>query len=158
MTDTHLLSAPAGPKRPGIPPGEDRGGGQHRWVMPTVRYVLPAIVVLVGIVFMALGSETDLEGGAAVVSAGLSIYLVNWLFRVGAAGEREREAEDAAREYFDRHGHWPDQAPSRAGLEAAPGAGRSPSAVAPRPPASERGLPAHYGERRPGAPRPGRRR
>jgi hypothetical protein len=23
-------------------------------------------------------------------------------------GDREREAEDRAREYFDRHGRWPD--------------------------------------------------
>ena len=58
---------------------------------------------------MALGSETDLEGGGGIVSAGLAIILINWLFRAGIAGEREREREDAAREYFDRHGRWPDE-------------------------------------------------
>lgn len=76
--------------------------------MIAIRYVLPAAIVLAGIVVMALGSETELEGGAGIVSAGLAIYLINWLFRTGAAGDREREAEDAARDHFDVHGRWPD--------------------------------------------------
>jgi len=77
--------------------------------LAAIRYVLPLGVTLAGAVIMAMGSETDLEGGAAIVSAGLAIFLVNWLFRVGVAGERERDAEDAAREFFDRHGRWPDR-------------------------------------------------
>jgi hypothetical protein len=72
-----------------------------------LRYVLPAAIVVVGLVFMAMGGETDLEGGASVVSAGLAIYFLNWLFRLGATGDRERDTEAAAREYFKRHGRWP---------------------------------------------------
>ncbi len=78
------------------------------WVLVGVRYVLPAVVVLAGLVIMALGSEVDLEGGASILSAGLAIYFINWLFRIGVAGEREREREDAAREYFTLHGRWPE--------------------------------------------------
>jgi hypothetical protein len=78
------------------------------WSLVALRYVLPALVTVVGLVIMAMGSETDLEGGAAIVSAGLAIFFLNWLFRAGVAGDRDREAEDAARRYFDRHGHWPD--------------------------------------------------
>jgi hypothetical protein len=80
-------------------------------LMALLRYVLPGAVVVAGLIAMALGSETDLEGGGGIVSAGLAIFFVNWLFRTGAAGDREREREDEAREYFDRHGHWPDQRP-----------------------------------------------
>jgi hypothetical protein len=76
--------------------------------MALLRYVLPGVVVVAGIVVMALGSEADLEGGGGIVSAGLAIFFVNWLFRTGAAGDRERDAEDRAREYYDRHGRWPD--------------------------------------------------
>jgi hypothetical protein len=79
----------------------------RRWLLPGVRYVLPAVVVIAGAVVMALGSEVDLEGGASIISAGLAIYFLNWLFRIGAAGDRERDAEDAAREHFDRYGRWP---------------------------------------------------
>lgn len=75
-----------------------------------VRYALPAVVTIVGIGLMAFGNGEDgLEGGAAVVGAGLSIWLMNFLWRIGVSGDRERDDEAAAREYFDRHGHWPDE-------------------------------------------------
>ena len=86
----------------------DKPEGAETPLMILLRYVLPGVVVLAGIVVMALGSETDLEGGGGIVSAGLAIYFINWLFRTGAAGDLERDREDAAREYFDRHGKWPD--------------------------------------------------
>ena len=95
------MSAPAP-----TPPHADHG---RPWLMRTVRYVLPAVVVIAGIVVMASGGETNLEGGGGIVSAGIAIFFINWLFRAGAAGDRQRDAEDAAREYFDRHGRWPDQ-------------------------------------------------
>jgi fructose-specific phosphotransferase system IIC component len=72
-----------------------------------IRYVLPAVVTVAGVIVMAFGGETDLEGGASIVSAGLAIYFLNWLFRIGVSGDRERDAEQAAREYFKRHGRWP---------------------------------------------------
>jgi len=31
------------------------------------------------------------------------------LFRAGATGDEERAREDEAREYFARHGRWPDE-------------------------------------------------
>jgi hypothetical protein len=85
-----------------------RKDASSRWLLGAIRYLLPAAVVIGGLVVMAFGSESDLEGGAAIVSAGLAIYFLNWLFRIGASGEEEREAEDAARDYFDLHGHWPE--------------------------------------------------
>jgi hypothetical protein len=83
-------------------------GEEPAGLMVLLRYVLPGIVVVAGIVVMALGSESDLEGGGGIISAGLAIFFINWLFRTGAAGDEEREAEDRAREYFDLHGRWPD--------------------------------------------------
>jgi hypothetical protein len=78
-------------------------------IMKLVRYGLPGAVIVAGAVVMAFGSEVDLEGGAGVISAGLAIYFVNWLFRIGVTGDRERDAEQEAREYFTKHGRWPDQ-------------------------------------------------
>jgi hypothetical protein len=77
--------------------------------MVFIRYVLPAAGFLAGLIVMALGSEADVEGGAGIIGASLAIFAVNWLFRAGVKGDREREREDAAREYFDEHGHWPDE-------------------------------------------------
>jgi fructose-specific phosphotransferase system IIC component len=79
-----------------------------RLLLTGVRYVLPSVVVLAGTVVMALGSENDLEGGAGIVSAGLAIYFLNWLYRIGVAGDRERDDEEAARDYYTRHGRWPN--------------------------------------------------
>jgi len=75
-----------------------------------VRIWLPAIVVAGGVLAIALGPEEyRWEGGLGIIGAGLAIWLINVLFRIGASGDRERDAEDAAREYFDRHGRWPDE-------------------------------------------------
>jgi hypothetical protein len=82
----------------------------HRpWLLSFLRYVLPATVVLAGVVIMALGSEAELEGGAGIVSAGLAIYAMSWLYRASVDGDRERDNEQAARVYFQRYGRWPDE-------------------------------------------------
>jgi hypothetical protein len=73
-----------------------------------VRYGVPALVVLAGLIAMCFGTDVSLEGGAGLVSAGLAIYFINWLFRIGVRGDAERDAEDRARDYFDRHGRWPE--------------------------------------------------
>ena len=80
-----------------------------------VRYGLPAAICLAGLVVIALdvGSAAHFEGGMALIGAGLSVLLVNVLFRVGVSGDRERADEDAARREFDRTGRWPDEPPPR---------------------------------------------
>ena len=81
-----------------------------RWV----RWGLPIVICLGGLVAIAVNpGRNGLEGGLLIVSAGLSVWLLNWLYRVGVAGERERDEEDRAREDFDRHGVWPDEVPRR---------------------------------------------
>jgi hypothetical protein len=52
---------------------------------------------LVDVIFAALG---------ILVAVGFVAYIV----REAARGNPERHAEGAAREFFDRHGHWPDEA------------------------------------------------
>jgi hypothetical protein len=39
----------------------------------------------------------------------LAVLLLNWLFRLGAEGDKERIAEEEAREHYARTGHWPDE-------------------------------------------------
>lgn len=96
-----------GDDRTGASSPTDSDGDARRWLLTGIRYVLPVVVVLCGLVIMALGSETDLEGGASIVSAGLAIYFLNWLYRIGVSGDRERDTEEAARDYFAQHGRWP---------------------------------------------------
>jgi len=83
--------------------------------MTFVRVWLPVAILLAGVVIVIVrgGDLTSLEGAAALWGAGLSVALLNWLHRMGVSGDRSRIREDEARDYFDRHGHWPDEAPPR---------------------------------------------
>jgi hypothetical protein len=79
-------------------------------MMVFLRYVLPGLICLAGIVIgFAFGwDETGIEACLAMFAAGSSLWLMNVLMRVGIAGDRERDREDEARAYFDKHGRWPD--------------------------------------------------
>jgi hypothetical protein len=81
-------------------------------MMPAIRYGLPAALIVAGFAILILADgSVRWDGWAMCVGAGLSVLLVNVLFRFGAHGDRERQAEEAAREYFARHGRWPDEQP-----------------------------------------------
>ena len=45
------------------------------------------------------------------ISVALAIASIPALILVIRTGHGERHEEDAARAYFDEHGHWPDEAP-----------------------------------------------
>jgi hypothetical protein len=78
-----------------------------------VRWWLPIGLCLIGIAMLLVAAiiSDDIwaEGGALILSAGLSVWLLNVLHRVGVRGDRERDREARARTYFDEHGRWPDE-------------------------------------------------
>ena len=79
-------------------------------VLKVVRYGLPAGLVVAGFILLIVAPESSrYEGFAMCVGAGLSLLLLNVLFRLGATGDKERDREEAAREYLSEHGHWPDE-------------------------------------------------
>ena len=53
-----------------------------------------------------------LAAGALFFSAGTAVLLLNVLYRIGVEGDKERDTEQSARDFFDKHGHWPDEPPS----------------------------------------------
>jgi hypothetical protein len=83
--------------------------GREQQLLLFARYVLPALIVLGGLVAILVSdSSSGLHGGLGIIGAGIAVWLLSYFYRVGASGERERDAEDDARLYFDRHGRWPD--------------------------------------------------
>jgi hypothetical protein len=81
-------------------------------MLNALRYGLPLAFIVAGfIVLIVRRDTTGLEGWAMLVGAGISVLLFNILFRMGASGDRERREEEEAREFFSRHGHWPDEQP-----------------------------------------------
>jgi hypothetical protein len=81
--------------------------------MLIVRYGIGGAMVFAGIVMLIISpSGLGPEGFGMAVGGGLAVLLLNLLYRVGVSGDREREQEERAREYFDEHGEWPDEEPS----------------------------------------------
>ena len=80
---------------------------------PTQRFVrvwLPLLIIASGILLAVIvGTDAAYEGGALLVSAGASVWLLNVFFRIGVRGDSEREDERQARAEFERTGRWPDE-------------------------------------------------
>jgi len=81
--------------------------------MVFTRYVLPAAIIFGGVLILLLRGSDEIAwwGATALWGGGLSVFFLNWLFRLGKHGDRERQKEAAARQYLEKHGHWPDEAP-----------------------------------------------
>ena len=72
-----------------------------------LRYGLPLVLLVAGIVVVAVAGG-GFAAFALFFSAATAILLLNVLFRIGVEGDKERDREEAARVYFDEHGHWPE--------------------------------------------------
>ena len=71
-------------------------------------------MVLAGLVMLIVDpSGLGVEGFAMAVGGGLSVLLINFLFRLSVSSDREREEEERARAYFDEHGEWPEDPPPK---------------------------------------------
>lgn len=78
-------------------------------MLKLIRVWIPIVLCTAGIVVVAIGgvSTESLEIGIPIFSSGASVWLLNFLYRVGVSGDRERGTEDEARRYFAEHGRWP---------------------------------------------------
>jgi hypothetical protein len=79
-----------------------------------VRYGIPFALLLAGVIVSATAGRVGIAAGALFFSAGSAVLLLNVLYRIGVQGDKERDTEQDARDFFDEHGHWPDEPPSAA--------------------------------------------
>jgi hypothetical protein len=82
-------------------------------LVPAVRYGIPAAFVVAGFVVLLMDPDNWVSW-AGFVGAGMAILLLNVLFRLSFVGEEDRDREEEARRFFDRHGRWPDEQERRA--------------------------------------------
>jgi hypothetical protein len=80
-------------------------------MLAVTRVWLPVAIAVAGVVAIVLGhGRTSLAGaGVGLLLVALTVWMINWMFRLSVESNRDREDEERAREYFDRHGHWPDE-------------------------------------------------
>ena len=89
-----------------------RTGERQSLGLFAVRYGLGGLMVLAGTVVLVVNpGGFGVDGFAMAAGGGLSVLLINFLFRLGVSGDRERAQEEEARRYFDEHGVWPDEDP-----------------------------------------------
>ncbi len=50
---------------------------------------------------------------ATIIATIGGVGLIVFLLWAAKSGNGERDAEEAARDFFSEHGHWPDEAPPR---------------------------------------------
>ena len=79
-----------------------------------VRYGIPLVLFVAGVVVAATSGRIGLAAGAMFISAATAVLLLNVIYRIGVEGDKDRGREEDARRFFDEHGRWPDEPESAA--------------------------------------------
>ena len=89
----------------------DQTGGFGRFVLAATRVWIPVLIAVAGVVGIVIGHGRTAAAGAGVglLIVAVIVWMINWMFRMSVESNRDREREEEAREYFDRHGRWPDE-------------------------------------------------
>ena len=78
----------------------------------TVRYGIGWVLVLAGLIVLVINpGGFGVDGFAMAAGSGLSVLMINWLYRLGVNSDEERREEEDARVYLAKYGRWPDQKP-----------------------------------------------
>ena len=81
-------------------------------MLAATRVWLPALIGVAGLALIVAGhglNDTAAAIGVALVITALIVWMINWMFRMSLESNKDREHEEAAREYFSEHGRWPDE-------------------------------------------------
>ncbi|HET9104349.1 MAG TPA: hypothetical protein VFN55_13425 [Solirubrobacteraceae bacterium] len=77
-----------------------------------VRWGIGLAAVAAGLICLILDlGGFGVEELFGFIGAGLSIILINYLFRLGVQSDREHDAHEQEWRYYEAHGHWPDERP-----------------------------------------------
>jgi hypothetical protein len=88
--------------------------GEYRRTLFVVRYVLPGVLCIAGLILIVINPHgPTLHGGLGILGAGFAAFLFAFLSRISMSGDTWRDHEEDARTFFDEHGYWPDEDPSR---------------------------------------------
>lgn len=88
---------------------------EYRRTLFVVRWVLPTLLLVVGLALIVIKPEgATLHGGLGIIGAAVAGYLFAFLAKVSMSGDTFRDREQEARDFFDAHGYWPDEDPSKA--------------------------------------------
>ena len=82
-------------------------------LLNVTRLWLPLGIGVAGVILIIAGharsNSPAAAAGVALLVVALTVWLLNWLYRLGLQSADDRDREERAREYFDEHGRWPDE-------------------------------------------------
>ncbi|MBV8712695.1 MAG: hypothetical protein JOY56_12995 [Solirubrobacterales bacterium] len=80
-------------------------------LLKLTRVWLPLAIAAAGVVGIVIGHGRTAAAAAGVglLIVALTVWMINWMFRMSVQSNRDREREEEAREYFSRTGRWPDE-------------------------------------------------
>jgi uncharacterized membrane protein YphA (DoxX/SURF4 family) len=82
-----------------------------RFLLTLTRIWLPLAIAVAGGVAIVIGHGTNgtAAAGVGLLLVALTVWMINWMYRMSVESNRDRDREAAAREYFAAHGKWPDE-------------------------------------------------
>jgi O-antigen ligase len=91
--------------------GNVRGVNPGRFFLALTRLWLPLVIAIGGVVAIVIGHghTGTAAAGVGLLLVALIVWMINWMYRMSVASNRDRDREEEAREYFDRTGRWPDE-------------------------------------------------
>jgi hypothetical protein len=80
-------------------------------LLALTRIWLPVAIAVAGIVAIVIGHghTGTAAAGVGLLLVSLTVWMINWMYRMSVDSNRERDREEAAREYFSEHGRWPNE-------------------------------------------------
>ncbi len=80
-------------------------------MLTLTRIWLPLAIAVAGGVAIVIGHghTGTAAAGVGLVLVALTVWMINWMYRMSVDSNRERDREEAAREYFSEHGRWPNE-------------------------------------------------
>lgn len=82
-------------------------------LLSATRLWLPLVIAVAGVLLIVDGhgrsNSTAAAAGVALIVVAITVWLLNWLYRLGVQSANDRDREERAREYFDEHGRWPGE-------------------------------------------------
>ncbi len=87
--------------------GRDRGSAV---LLSLTRLWLPLVIALsgVGAIVIGRGHTVVASAGVGLLLVAIIVWMINWMYRMSVQSNRDREQDERDREYFDVHGHWPE--------------------------------------------------
>jgi type IV secretory pathway TrbD component len=81
-----------------------------RLLLNLTRVWLPLAIAVAGVAAIVVGHGTNgtAAAGVGLLIVALTVWMINWMYRMSVDSNRERDREEAARDYFSEHGRWPD--------------------------------------------------